>query len=235
MKLRNLFLVVATSLATGAMAQDDCTFFFPDQEGQQITRNFYTADGTLSNILVYHVDQAYDYPSGEEVVASYTFSNATGKPLTSGQMAARCNNGNFTMSMGTLPSFPLAMKMIDSDVFMMGDLMNYPNAFSNPMNPGDDNQFDNGTIRIYQKGNKNNRAEVSITNREFVKNENIDTPAGNFQCTKVKYDINIWTPNEKLEGYGYEWYAPNIGIVRSEEYSKNGQLQSYSVLENIRK
>lgn len=235
MKLRNLFLALSATLATGAMAQSDCAFFFPNQEGEQITRNCYTANGTLANILVYHVDQAYDYPTGEEVVASYTFSDATGKPLTSGQMAARCNNGNFTMSMGTLPTFPLAMRMLKSDVFMMGDLMNYPDAFANPMDPADMGEYDDGTIRIYQKGNKDNRAEISINNRQFVKNESIDTPAGPFECTKVKYDINIWTPNEKMEGYGYEWYAPNIGIVRSEEYDKNGQLQSYSVLEKIQK
>ena len=31
--------------------------------------------------------------------------------------------------------------------------------------------------------------------------------------------MNIWTPKETIKGYGYEWYAPNIGIVRSEQYN----------------
>ena len=26
--------------------------------------------------------------------------------------------------------------------------------FSNPMNPGDDDEFDDGTLRLYQNGNK---------------------------------------------------------------------------------
>lgn len=235
MKLRNLILTATLFVATGAMAQQDCAFFFPNQEGEQITRNCYDANGNLTNIIVYRVDQAYDYPSGMEVVANYTFTNAAGQTLTSGQMAARCNNGNFVMSMGDLPTYSLAMQMINADVFMMGDLMNYPDAFSNPMNPGDDDEFEDGTLRIYQKGNKNNRAEINIFDRQFVSNENVNTPAGTFDCTKVKYDMNIWTPQGTIKGYGYEWYAPNIGIVRTEQYNDKKELQSYSVLERIKK
>lgn len=236
MKIRNLMVATTLFVAAGAMAQNqDCAFFFPNQEGEQITRNCYTANGKLTNILVYKVDQAYDYPSGMEVVANYTFTDASGKTLNSGQMVARCNDGNFSMSMGDVATFPTALNMMNADVYMMGDLMNYPNAFSDPMNPGDDDEFDDGTLRLYQKGNKNNRAEISIFDREFVATETVNTPAGAFYCTKVKYEMNIWTPQETIKGYGYEWYAPNIGIVRSEQYNNKKKLQSYSVLERIKK
>ena len=210
MKIRNLMVAATLLVTAGAMAQNqDCAFFFPNQEGEQITRNCYTADGKLTNILVYRVDQAYEYPSGMEVVANYTFADAAGKTLNSGQMVARCSDGNFSMSMGDVATFPTALNMMNADVYMMGDLMNYPDAFSNPMNPGDDDEFDDGTLRLYQKGNKNNRAEIS--------------------------EMNIWTPKETIKGYGYEWYAPNIGIVRSEQYNNKKELQSYSVLERIKK
>lgn len=234
MKLKSLFVLGIMFIATRAMAQD-CSFFFPNQEGEQITRNCYTADGKLSNILVYQVDQIYNYPSGMEALANYTFSNATGTPINSGQMVARCNDGDFSMSMSNVLTFVDALNMMDTDMYIMGDLMEYPNVFSDPDNPGDDDDYDSGTVRLYQKGNKENRAEISISNREYVKNESIDTPAGAFYCTKVSFDINIWTPKGKIEGYGYEWYAPNIGIVRSEQYNKQKQLQSYSVLEKIKK
>lgn len=70
-----------------------------------------------------------------EVVANYTFADAAGKTLNSGQMVARCSDGNFSMSMGDVATFPTALNMMNADVYMMGDLMNYPDAFSNPMNP----------------------------------------------------------------------------------------------------
>lgn len=234
MKLKVLFLTATLFVATGAMAQQNCAFFFPNQQGEQITRNCYDAQGKLTNILVYRVDQTYDYPSGLEVIANYTFADAAGKTLTSGQMVARCNDDNFSMSMGDIATFPIALNMMSADVFMMGDLMNYPSVFSDPSNPIDNDDFDSGTLRLYQKGNKDNRAEISVSNREFISNESIDTPAGAFYCTKIKYDMDIWTPQGTIKGYGYEWYAPNIGIVRSEQYNKK-ELQSYSVLSNIKK
>lgn len=235
MKLKSLILTVTLFVAAGAMAQDDCAFFFPNQQGEQITRNCYDAKGNLTNILVYKVEQTYDYPSGPEVIANYTFANASGKQLSSGQMVARCNDGDFSMSMSDVATFPLAMNMMNADIYMMGDLMNYPNTFSDPSDPADVDDYDDGTVRLYQKGNKSNRAEISISNREFVSNESVNTPAGAFYCTKIKYDINIWTPQGSIKGYGYEWYAPNIGIVRSEQYNNKKELQSYSVLNSIKK
>lgn len=44
MKIRNLMVATTLFVAAGAMAQNqDCAFFFPNQEGEQITRNCYTA------------------------------------------------------------------------------------------------------------------------------------------------------------------------------------------------
>lgn len=235
MKLRNLFLSLAAVFATGAMAQDDCSFFFLNQEGQQMTRNCYNANGQLTNVLNYLVDKVYQYEPGEEVIANYKFTDANGKLLNSGQMVARCSNGDFSMSMGHVASFPDAMSMLNSDMFMMGDLMNYPDAMSDPDNIADEGDYDDGTIRLYQKNDKNNRAEINVTNREFVKNEIVETPAGPFNCTKVKYNVNLWSPKTKMEGYGYEWYAPNLGIVRTELYNKDGQLQSYTLLDKVMK
>ena len=86
MKLKNVLLTGVMLIATSsiAMAQENCTFFFPNQEGEQVTRNCYAANGKLLNILVYCVDQVYSYPSGTEVIANYTFSNAAGKTINSG-------------------------------------------------------------------------------------------------------------------------------------------------------
>ena len=50
MKLKNLLLMGVMLIATSAVAQENCTFFFPNQEGQQVTRNCYTANGKLSSI-----------------------------------------------------------------------------------------------------------------------------------------------------------------------------------------
>ncbi len=234
MKIKNLFVMGMLALgAETAMAQE-CNFYFANEVGKVLTRTGYKADGTISSTLIYRVDNVYDYPSGMEVDAHFSYSKPNGKVLNSGQMVARCNDGNFTMSMNHILTFPDALTMKNAEIYVMGDLMSYPDTFSDIDDPASAAQYSDGTVRIYDKKNKDNKAEISVTDREFVTNEDVTTPAGVFHATKVKYRMKIWTPKSTIEGYGYEWYAPNVGIVRTEEYNDNDQVQSYSVLTSIK-
>ena len=81
-----------------------------------------------------------------------------------------------------------------------------------------------------------NFINMAIKDREFIKTESITTPAGTFDCAKVKYNIATRSPKSKetITGYGYEWYSPNVGLVRTEQYDKNNVLQSYTVLEELK-
>jgi len=232
MKIKNLFLLVAAIYATHTLAQD-CTFYFPMDKGQQVVRNCYDAQGTLTNVFTITVENSYDYPSGYEVIADYTYSDASNQTLTSGQMVACCDDENFYLDMKNRIPFTNALNMMDADVLLVSNLMPYPNAFTgtDPFDPDNNVGFTEGDISIYQKHNKDNRARISIRNRQYEKDEEITTPAGTFHCTKVKFDIDLWTPQGKTEGYGYEWYSPKVGVVHSEQYDKNKVLQSYSVLE----
>ncbi len=234
MKVKNLIVLGLLTLGAESVMAQDCNFFFANEEGKVLTRTGYKADGTVSSLLIYRVDHVYDYPSGMEVDAHFSFSKPSGKVINSGQMVARCDDGNFTMNMNHILTFPDALNMKNADLYMMGDLMSYPDAFSAEDDPSSVGDYSDGTIRISDKKNKDNKAEISVTNREFVANEDVKTPAGYYHATKVKYQLKIWTPKATIEGYGYEWYAPNVGIVRTEEYNDKDQLQSYSVLTSIK-
>ena len=87
---------------------------------------------------------------------------------------------------------------------------------------------------IARKLNSYHRIKEESSDMRSVKTEEITTPAGTFDCTKVKFKIKSRSPKETIEGYGYEWYAPNIGVVRTEQYNNNNVLQSYSVLEEVK-
>ena len=84
--------------------------------------------------------------------------------------------------------------------------------------------------------NKVIKLNYSVAELRFIKTESITTPAGTFDCAKVKYNIATRSPKSKetITGYGYEWYSPNVGLVRTEQYDKNNVLQSYTVLEELK-
>lgn len=232
MKFKILSITLISLFSVSVMGQD-CTFFFPQTKGAQLVRKGYTAKGNLQNVTTYTVDEVDNLPSGMEVEADYVYTDAVGKVLSKGDIEVSCQNGEFFMDMKDLASFSTAVSAANDDIAVAGDFMNYPDAFSNSFD-GDNQYFDDASIKVYEKKNKKNRANISVYDREFVTTENVTTPAGTFNCAKIKYNVDVNTPQNKYSGYGYEWYAPNVGIVRTEQYDKNKVLQSYSVLEVVK-
>lgn len=234
MKVKVLYVALASLFAVGAAAQD-CAFFFPQTEGAQLVRKGYDAQGNLKNVLKYKVDHVENIPSGTEVEADFVVLDAGGRVIGEGDFECTCQDGEFFMEMSDVASYPQAMSLIGEDIVLTSDFLNYPDAFSGaPSLDGSGGYyFDDANIKIYSKNNKKKRANVSIHNREYVTTEEVTTPAGTFNCAKVRYDVDVNSPKGKVSGYGFEWYAPNVGVVRSEQYDSNDALQSYTVLEEV--
>ena len=74
---------------------------------------------------------------------------------------------------------------------------------------------------------------INITNRKIEGKETITTPAGSYDCFKMTYDIESKTVMT-VKMKGIDWFAENVGTVRSESLDKNGKLQGYTVLESIK-
>lgn len=79
--------------------------------------------------------------------------------------------------------------------------------------------------------------DFAIKNRTVAGQEEMTTPAGTFSCYKITYDMDM---NVKVMGMGRttnltgtEWIAEGVGMVRNEQYDKNGKLNSYSVLTKL--
>ncbi|WP_102407490.1 hypothetical protein [Parabacteroides bouchesdurhonensis] len=235
MNMKVVFAALLSMFAVaGAMAQD-CTFFFPQSEGTVLVRKGYDAKGNLQTIMTYKVDEVETIPSGQQVEADYVFTNAAGTVINKGDIEAYCQNGEFFMDMKQSLSYPGVVSEMNTDVDITDNFVNYPNTFTPDFN-SDNVYMDDASVKIYDKKNRKNRRDISIYDREYMTNETITTPAGTFECAKVKYKMDTRSPKskEKITGYGYEWYAPNVGLVRTEQYNDNNALQSYTVLEEIK-
>jgi len=74
---------------------------------------------------------------------------------------------------------------------------------------------------------------TSITNRKVEAVENVTTPAGTYECYKISYEIATkMMINIKMKGV--EWYAKNVGLVKSESYSTDGKLMGSTVLSGLK-
>lgn len=235
MNAKVLFATLFSMLGAGTIMAQDCTFFFPQTQGTVLVRKGYDAKGNLQTIMTYKVDEVEAIPSGTQVEADYVFTNPAGTVVNKGDVEAYCQNGEFFMDMKQVLSYPGVVSEMNTDVDITDNFVNYPNTFVPSFN-SDDVYMDNASVKIYDKKNRKDRRDVNIYDREYMTNESITTPAGTFDCAKVKYKMNSRSPKSKevITGYGYEWYAPNVGLVRTEQYDKNNVLQSYTVLEELK-
>jgi hypothetical protein len=70
---------------------------------------------------------------------------------------------------------------------------------------------------------------LDISDRQVISSEEVSVPAGTFDCIKLKQTTTISGIGNRSYT-GTTWLAPGIGTVRSENYDKKGELDSYTEL-----
>jgi len=71
---------------------------------------------------------------------------------------------------------------------------------------------------------------VTTTEGKCIEIEDVAVEAGNFRCYKVSQKINSSIMGIRTEGTVITWYAKGVGAVKTENYDKNGNLQSTTEL-----
>lgn len=64
--------------------------------------------------------------------------------------------------------------------------------------------------------------------------ENVEVPAGTYDCLKVSYQMVMSGPDGNDKRFITEWYAKDLGLVKSQETDKKGNVKSEDVLVGIR-
>jgi len=76
------------------------------------------------------------------------------------------------------------------------------------------------------------KMSILMTNRKVEGKEQMTTEAGTFDCIVMSQNIKT-KMMISIESNTKDWYAENVGLVRSESYNKKGKLTGYSVLTKL--
>ncbi|MCD7973057.1 MAG: hypothetical protein LUG18_10415 [Candidatus Azobacteroides sp.] len=240
MKKYSLIFLGLFSFVLSMHAQDDdCMTFFPNKEGAMLVNTTYDANNNMIMNTTYRIDKIYDYVSGTNMEVDFTITNSSGVAIDHGTLQATCDDGNFYVKMVNQSMAPEVMKMLTTDTALLGNFMDYPYLLNDDIGFPYNSAFqtDEEVYTIQAKNDKDHFIRVRIYNREYDKNEMINTPAQStsFDASKVTYTFEVTPKGEKSQTYtGIDWYAPDAGIVRSETYDQNKNLVSYTVLTTLR-
>jgi hypothetical protein len=156
-----------------------------------------------------------------------------GEEITSMNFEYICDEGVLKMDMKKF--IPRDMFGSDSDIEfeMEGDYLELPRSLEIGQSLKDG--IIEGKMTMEENpAMANMTITIKIFNRKVEAKEEITTPAGNFTCYKISYDMESSTKvmgmNNKVNLKGIDYVSEGTGVIKTESYNKKGSLSSYSLL-----
>lgn len=222
-------LILTLTFILGALtltAQTDCKPYIPVTKGSKWEITNYSKKGKKSGRATYELINKVT--NGDKI--TFTINTIAydkkDKEILNNTFEATCEEGHF--------KFDMTYKMDGASMEAYKDMEFNVDAsdfeiptFDKPVGTS----LEDGEMKI-GIGNVGINMKVSITDRKIEAKEEITTPAGTFNCMilthkiKTKMVVNI-------KGSAKEWYAENVGLVKSESYNKRGKLTGSSVLTKL--
>ena len=206
----------------------DCTFFYPLEEGTLIELKHYDQKSKLSGSTRQEIVDKQTSGGAIQLTIKSTFFDNKGKEMMTSDLTMACKDGVFTFDMDQYLNDEMLSGMKDIDFRIEGDNLEFPAS----MSPGD--ELKEGIIRLIVPEMAMMNMSTRVYNRKVEAIENITTEAGTFECYKISYDV-FTDAMIDINTKGIEWIARDVGVVRSEMYNKNGKLTGYSELVRLEK
>jgi hypothetical protein len=230
MKMLRFMLVYALSIvALMDVTGQECSMYFPSKQGTVVEYTQYDAKNKVTGTTRSTILSKENIAGGVKVSYESESFDKKGASLYKGQFAVKCENGVFYIDMSTMVSPQTMSAYKDMTVEMKSDNLDFPSVLSAGQTLKD------GTLNmdISNQGMKLMSMNTTIKNRKVEAVESVTTPAGTYECYKISSDI-IMVMMFTIETKSVEWYAKNVGIVKSETYDKKGKIQGSMVLSSIK-
>jgi len=210
-----LLLVIAIPLSA-----QDCSKYYPFEEGTTFQITNYDKKDKPAGVIDYEIIES----SGDIALLAYEMHDDKGELIMSSEYGITCNEDGISIDFKSLMSPALFDQYKDMEVDISGTDMILPNDLS----PGQ--QLPDAEVLMnVSMAPINMKMTVKMLNRKVEANETITTPAGTFDCVVITYDHET-KMGMKISGKAKQWFAEDVGMVKSESYNKKGKLIGSSVL-----
>ncbi|MEL6657891.1 MAG: hypothetical protein AAFP77_07375 [Bacteroidota bacterium] len=224
MKKLTLFTVALAFFATLSIAQNDCSPFLPMEEGTTWELTNYSAKGKVEGINRYELLSVDE--DGDDIIFTVrtTSLDKNEKEVFVSEFEAYCRDGEFSYDMSFMMDGQAMQAYESMEVDVDGSEYTLPD-----LDAPAGTELPDANLRIAVQGPIVINMTVDITDRSIDAREEVTTPAGSFDCVAVSQVVKTKTIM-KIEVSSKEWYAPGVGIVRTESYNRKGKMTGYSEL-----
>lgn len=225
MKTKLLFTLAFLTCITTSIAQDNCSKFYPMNEGVSMEYTNYNKKGKVEGVSSYKVVEAVNNGNVTNATMAIDLKDNKGKDAYSTTYNLTCTGNMVTLDYESLLPSEMMEQYGDMDIEISGNDIEIPNDLSVGQKLNDANV----AMKISMSGINMNMT-VDMTNRNVEKKESISTPAGTYDCY-VLYSENRSKMMMANQVYPSRvWLAEGVGMVKQETYKKNGDLMSSTLL-----
>ena len=223
--MKKLFAFLLTVLFAVNVFSQDCGVYHPVKTGTSLTYTYYSKSDKPERTCTMIIKNKENTATGLKLDVDGVVKEKNGKESLTYNYTAWCDGGTFYIDMKSMMS-GLAVKDLSSYKIESTNLQ-FPKNLTAGM------QLPDASLKLTVEGPVNTGITSNITNRKVEGFESVTTPAGTFECVKITSDIDSKIMFIKTSGKSVEWFALNVGMVRTESYDAKGKLAGTNILTSI--
>ena len=223
MKIKTILSVLAFCSCYLLMAQNNCSTFYPMEEGTSYQYTMYNKKNKVEGTTDYTVSKVST--SGDETYATMQlrFEDNKGKNVFESDYNITCTGDGVRIDYESL--YPSQMQQQYEDMGMEKEITGTDDQKPNNHEVGQTLEDSNVNVSMDMGGMKM-KIDVEMTDRKVEAKESVTTSAGTFNCFLIteKGKSKVMMANQEMDNK--IWLAEGIGMVKQESYGKNGKLLS---------
>ena len=219
-----IILVLGCVLGGLPMQGQDCSAFYPFSEGVKAEYTTYNKKGKIEGATTYEVVSVTSDADQEVATIHSDLIDKKGEVLTSMTYDIICQDDKVSIGFKSLLSPEIMEQYKDIDLDITGTDIDLPNNLSVGQNLPDADM----KMTISAAG-MNINMNVMMLDRKVVGQEQLETPAGSFDCYIITYTTKMKMGLSRSSS-AKQWIAKGVGLVKQEEYNKKGKLTSSGML-----
>ncbi|WP_299214189.1 hypothetical protein [uncultured Dokdonia sp.] len=222
--MKTLIIILIFCITTPLLAQNNCSKYYASTPGRKLIHKTYDKRDRHSLTTEYKIENIT--PSGINV--TFNLWDKRDKHITGGELTLGCENRTTYLASESIMTDILSQYEGIEYTVTTTDRLAIPNNLQIGQTLPDASTSISVDAQIMAIS-----FDINLSDRKVVRREQIETPAGTFDCYVITYT------NQMAGGLGTrnyqstDWIAEGIGMVKQETFKENGRLVSRSELTEV--
>jgi hypothetical protein len=194
------------------------------KQGTTLEMASYDKNGTLQSLTESTVKNTTEIANGYVWIIKSVHKDKKGNKISESEVELKCQNGTLYISPKHLFDQNQLQNIKDLDAKIETEDLEFPSELRSGQ------KLKNGTIKIkaFVSGMQILNMEISVFDRIVEEQTNLTVKAGTFTVYKISQNIKVSNNFMNVEGKSVDYYLPGLGVIKSINMNKKGELEGYS-------